>query len=41
MYKQSARGVLYQIVFTSYGYVFISKETVEAFLLNLRHEGQI
>jgi hypothetical protein len=39
LHQQGARGVLFRIKFTSYGYVFAGKGTVEAFVPDLRHEG--
>jgi hypothetical protein len=41
MLKQGARGALFRITLASHGYVFVGKGTVEAFLPDLRHEGQI
>jgi hypothetical protein len=41
LHKQGARGALFRITLASYGYVFVGKGTVEAFVPDLRHEGHI
>lgn len=38
---QGARGALFQITLTSHGYVFVGKGTVQAFVPDLRHEGDM
>ena len=39
--KQGARGALFKITLASHGYTFVGKGTVEAFVPDLRHEGQV
>ena len=39
--KQGARGALFKITLISHGYTFVAKGTVEAFVLDLRHEGHV
>jgi hypothetical protein len=41
LHKQGTRGALFRIKLASHGYVFVGKGTVDAFVLDLRHEGQI
>jgi hypothetical protein len=36
--KQGARGALFRLTLESYGYTFVAKGTVEAFVPNLKHE---
>jgi hypothetical protein len=36
-----ARGVLFQVTLLAYGYTFISKGTVQAFIKDLKHEATI
>ncbi len=38
---QGARGALFKVTLTSHGYVFVGKGTVQAFVPDLRHEGEI
>lgn len=38
---QGARGALFKITLTSYGYVFVGKGTVKAFVPDLMHEGRV
>ncbi|MCJ1267059.1 hypothetical protein MMC22_006944 [Lobaria immixta] len=38
---QGARGALFKITLTSYGYVFVGKGTVQAFVPDLMHEGRV
>ena len=38
---QGARGALFRVTLTSYGYVFVGKGTVQAFVPDLLHEGKI
>ena len=39
--KQGAHGALFKITLASHGYTFIGKGTIEAFLPDLRREGQM
>jgi Phosphotransferase enzyme family len=39
--RQGARGALFKITLASHGYTFVGKGTVEAFVQDLRHEGEI
>jgi hypothetical protein len=39
--KQGARGALFKLTLYSYGYTFVGKGTVEAFVPALKHEGRI
>ena len=39
--KQGARGALFKVTLSSHGYTFVAKGTVEAFVVDLRHEGSI
>lgn len=36
-----ARGILFKIVLQSHGYTFVSKGTVDVFVSDLKHEGQM
>ena len=38
---QGARGALFKVTLVSHGYVFVGKGTVQAFVPDLRHEGDI
>jgi len=38
---QGARGALFQVTLASHGYVFVGKGTVQAFVPDLRHEGDV
>ena len=38
--KQGARGALFKISLVSHGYTFVAKGSVEAFVIDLRHEGR-
>jgi len=38
---QGARGALFKLTLTSYGYVFVGKGTVRAFIPDLLHEGTV
>jgi len=38
---QGARGALFQVTLASHGYVFVGKGTVQAFVPDLRHEGNV
>lgn len=38
---QGARGALFKITLASHGYTFVAKGTVEAFVIDLVHEGKI
>ncbi len=39
--KQGARGALFRLALDSFGYTFVAKGTVKAFIPNLKHEGQV
>ena len=41
LHKQSTRGALFHTTLASHRYVFVGKGTVEAFLSDLLHEGQV
>ncbi len=38
---QGARGALFKVTLASHGYVFVGKGTVQAFVPDLRHEGDV
>lgn len=40
MRRQGARGAMFKLTLTSHGYTFVGKGTVEAFIPDLRLEGQ-
>jgi hypothetical protein len=39
--KQGARGALFRLTLESYGYTFVAKGTVEAFIPKLEHEARV
>lgn len=39
--KQGARGALFRLTLVSFGYTFVAKGTVEAFIPHLKHEGRV
>ena len=39
--KQGARGALFMVTLTSYGYTLLAKGTVLAFVKDLRHEAEV
>lgn len=38
---QGARGALFRLALDSFGYTFVAKGTVKAFIPNLKHEGRV
>ncbi|KAI1422030.1 hypothetical protein F5Y12DRAFT_800159 [Xylaria sp. FL1777] len=39
--SESARGVLFQVTLLAYGYTFVSKDTIETFVGDLKHEAAV
>jgi serine/threonine protein kinase len=41
LWKQGARGVLFQVTLLTYGYTFVSKATIARFIPELEHEAKV